>query len=917
MAGAVLGTLAVKLRADTAEFAKGMKGAQTKLQGVADTAKKVATVAGVAFGGMALLGSKFVSVASDMDENMNVVSTSFGKMTPEILKWARTAASEMGRSEFQMREFAGTTQAMLAPMTGSKEAAAKMSTQIAQLAVDIGSFNNVADTDALIAIKAGLIGSIEPMMKFGVVMNVAALEAFALAQGIDKSVKDMSSAEKVALRYAFIMANTTLQQGDAAKTAQSFANVMKSIEGLMTDIAGEIGAAMLPMVTSLAAGVRDLLGWFKGLSPEVKEFAGKALLAATALAGIVAAVAGAIAVAPILVGALGTFVAALKGVAAIAAALAPIVAGIALGLGVMGKEGESTADTLKRAFSAAGKAVSDVWTNKISPFIDGLTMGFAPAVEAIGDAWDSIKTSILFAIGEIAGSMGMATDGIAVDWRLVGGVIGTIVGSTIEIIATLVSWIVRIGALAGSTIIPFGRVIAGWITEPISLAIQFADNLFDAFADIFSGGILQGLRKLGLAIFDFVLSPMRLILRQAIKIADAFGGGGLIPDAVRTFSQGGLSELVLPGAEEGPAPKRKRMAIGAGAGAGGGFNLAGMEFDLGLDDVGGDAVDDITDAGEELASSLASAADLFETQLDITDIEIEIDPVLQTIGESLADAGQTLANAFLSEAGSLGDVVEGARAGMEAGGPWGAVIGAIVALIQKTEAFAMIIGFANQIVDIAVGQLNQLLMPIARLIQTVVTLLMTLNLLASVTHGFGTVVEVLGYALEGVSWIVEKVTCAITSVWNWIVDTLASWVRMIPRLGDDLAKSIKSARIDIQHATRPGDGGGLMNAIVGNFESLGDSMSGLGDTVDSLNESLTNVPSGFKVAAARYRSIDASDEVASPGSGISASGITVNIAVDDVEAAAERIIEALEDRGYAASGSRVGGNAFAVDTGGA
>ena len=50
MSGVLLGTLAVKLKADTAEFARDLKGASTDLQGVADTAKKVGAVAAVAFG---------------------------------------------------------------------------------------------------------------------------------------------------------------------------------------------------------------------------------------------------------------------------------------------------------------------------------------------------------------------------------------------------------------------------------------------------------------------------------------------------------------------------------------------------------------------------------------------------------------------------------------------------------------------------------------------------------------------------------------------------------------------------------------------------------------------------------------------------------------------------------------------------
>ena len=55
-------------------------------------------------------------------------------------------------------------------------------------------------------------------------MTDANLQAYALSKGITKSTADMSQAEKVQLRYNYVMSQTALAQGDFAKTSDSWAN---------------------------------------------------------------------------------------------------------------------------------------------------------------------------------------------------------------------------------------------------------------------------------------------------------------------------------------------------------------------------------------------------------------------------------------------------------------------------------------------------------------------------------------------------------------------------------------------------------------------------------------------------------------------------------------------------------------------
>jgi hypothetical protein len=281
------GTLTVTLDALGDDFDRGLDAAEKRLEGFESTVESVGRAAAVAFGAGAIAVGSFIHAASDAKEQLNVIQAAFGdELTPEIIRWADITADAVGRSKQQILDFAGSTQAILSPMMGSADAAAEMSQNISQLAVDMGSFFNVADSDALQALKAGLIGESEPMKRFGVVMLESSLNAFALAQGLGKTTREMTEAEKVALRYAFIMEKTANAQGDAAKTADGFANVSKRITGQMTDLAVQFGEALLPAAEKAAGMLSNLLEIVSDLSPETKKFAAEALAASTGVAGL-------------------------------------------------------------------------------------------------------------------------------------------------------------------------------------------------------------------------------------------------------------------------------------------------------------------------------------------------------------------------------------------------------------------------------------------------------------------------------------------------------------------------------------------------------------------------------------------------------------------------------------------------------
>lgn len=273
---------------------KAFKRADSRFKSMGKAMQSAAGLIGAAVAARGALG--MVRLASDAQETTNVLQESFGASARAVEEWSQTASKELGRSRFRMREMAGTLGALLNPMLdGNAEAAANMSTQLSALAVDLGSFFNASDDDALIALRAGLVGETEPLRRFGVNMLEAELAVFALDQGIRKSVKSMSQAEKTQLRFAYIMDRTGNAQGDAARTSQGYANATKRLKDKLRDVATTAGLSVLPHF-------ERLVHWFNRALEPLEKWAQNSdnVKRAMMVLGVAAAALGLALLAPIL-----------------------------------------------------------------------------------------------------------------------------------------------------------------------------------------------------------------------------------------------------------------------------------------------------------------------------------------------------------------------------------------------------------------------------------------------------------------------------------------------------------------------------------------------------------------------------------------------------------------------------------------
>lgn len=257
-------SLEVEIAVDDSGFIKSVAEVRRKMdelgQGVSQETDKMSSKAVAAGNVMSNAFSKALSVikqvatesislASDLTEVQNVVDVTFGDSATIINAWAKTAQSAFGMNELKAKQFSSTMGAMLKSMGLTGDETLEMAQNLTELAGDMASFYNLDHEEVFAKIRSGISGETEPLKQLGINMSVANLEAYALSQGITTAYNSMTQAQQATLRYSYLLNSTKDAQGDYARTSNTFANAIKTLEENFNSLKISLGESLIDVVT--------------------------------------------------------------------------------------------------------------------------------------------------------------------------------------------------------------------------------------------------------------------------------------------------------------------------------------------------------------------------------------------------------------------------------------------------------------------------------------------------------------------------------------------------------------------------------------------------------------------------------------------------------------------------------------------
>lgn len=217
-------------------------------------------------------GGAAFKLASDMDETLNKVDVAFKNNAEQVKLWANDSLESMGLAKQSALDMAAGFASMSDGMGISEAKTFKMSTALTQLSADLSSYFNTSAEMANTALTGVFTGETEALKKYGIVMTEVNLQQYAYKKGIQEKVSEMSQAEKVMLRYNFVMDQTKNAQGDFARTSDSASNQMKIFKESLKELGVSFGETIVPIITPVITFFNDVIKGLSEMSDGTKQF---------------------------------------------------------------------------------------------------------------------------------------------------------------------------------------------------------------------------------------------------------------------------------------------------------------------------------------------------------------------------------------------------------------------------------------------------------------------------------------------------------------------------------------------------------------------------------------------------------------------------------------------------------------------
>lgn len=289
--GSKVGSASRSLVTGFSNTTKSIKSTRSGFSGLASTIGKFYATYWLVMRAVGKIGGA-VDLASQLTEVQNVVDTTFGDMASKVDDFTKTSIQDFGMSELTVKQISSRFQALGTSIGISSEQVANgtavankalmsqnntlykttdsmadMSLNLTRLAGDMASFYDVDQADVAKSLQSIFTGTIAPLRRYGLDLTQATLSEWAMKNGLDANIKSMTQAEKVLLRYNYVMANTQAAQQDFSKTANTWANSIRVLKQEFQAWGSIIGSviinALKPFVQALSKVMLKVISFTK------------------------------------------------------------------------------------------------------------------------------------------------------------------------------------------------------------------------------------------------------------------------------------------------------------------------------------------------------------------------------------------------------------------------------------------------------------------------------------------------------------------------------------------------------------------------------------------------------------------------------------------------------------------------------
>ena len=209
------------------------------------------------FGTVRALGG-FIRQASNAREDLNKFRTVFGDFANDGEAFASSIQSSIGIAQSNIINLLASLQDTFVPLGFTRKQASELSKSIAQLSLDVGSFQNVATADVANRFTSAIVGNHEAVRELAISLTEARIKQEAFNLGLSDGKGEISETAKILSRLNIIFNSSTDAIGDLERTNLEFANRLRATQGNLQNLSEELGEFLIPLADA-TLGIVDFL----------------------------------------------------------------------------------------------------------------------------------------------------------------------------------------------------------------------------------------------------------------------------------------------------------------------------------------------------------------------------------------------------------------------------------------------------------------------------------------------------------------------------------------------------------------------------------------------------------------------------------------------------------------------------------
>ena len=280
----------IRILADGKDARKDIDETGSRLDKISSHAEKASAAMAAASGAVVAFGVKSFEAASDLQQSIGAATSVFGDWAIDVEQKAEQAAEAVGLSQNQYLELASVLGAQLKSFGLSSSEAYDEMSNLVGIGADLAATFGGTTSEAVESLGSLLRGESDPIEKYGISINAAAIESEMAAQKMQGLTFATEGQAKVAAISALVQQQSAGALGAFGREADTAAGQMQRASATWENAKAQIGEALLPIVAQAAAKFSELARW-AGENPEKFHAIAIAIIAATgAIAGFVGVV---------------------------------------------------------------------------------------------------------------------------------------------------------------------------------------------------------------------------------------------------------------------------------------------------------------------------------------------------------------------------------------------------------------------------------------------------------------------------------------------------------------------------------------------------------------------------------------------------------------------------------------------------